>query len=193
MPACLPACLACLACPACLPACLACLPCLPACLPALLTLLYLLYLLTLLTLLCPPARPLACLPACPLTYFTYLLYCTYFTYLLYLLYFARLPACLPACLPAALYMKHLLISPTISSELAYDLFIAHRYKTTANYENKKIDPKSIRPSEFDTFSIRYEISQYVNLLRNQCTTIGCRSCVNNDYTYSFVTCLWKSL
>ena len=33
----------------------------------------------------------------------------------------------------------------------------------------------------------HSCSQYVNLLRNQCTTIGCRSCVNNDYTYSCIS------
>ena len=49
------------------------------------------------------------------------------------------------------------------------------------------------PTEYPKFFEMRQISQYVNLLRNQCTTIGCRSCVNNDYTYSFVTCLWKSL
>ena len=31
------------------------------------------------------------------------------------------------------------------------------------------------------------LPQYVNLLRNQCTTIGCRSCVNSVYTYSCIT------
>ena len=41
-------------------------------------------------------------------------------------------------------------------------------------------------------------SQYVNLLRNQCTSIGCGSCANNDYTYSCVSScrilhVWQSV
>ena len=37
------------------------------------------------------------------------------------------------------------------------------------------------------FVMLHTLPQYVNLLRNQCTSIGCGSCANNDYTYSCVS------
>ena len=51
-------------------------------------------------------------------------------------------------------------------------------------QRRQVNRKSPERTEDD---LPVPLTQYVNLLRNQCTTIGCRSCVNNDYTYSCIS------